>query len=89
MDGTRKKKIADASGLPRDVLLGCPVLTAIGMEELCIENYRGIIEYSEEVVRIQTKTGQIKITGTKLHIDYYSNDEMKIEGNITGIEYRK
>ena len=89
MDDIRKKKITDAAGLPKDVILGIPILTATGTEELSIENYRGIIEYTDLLIRVQTKSGQIKVNGQKLQIEYYSNDEMKIVGNIMSIEYRK
>lgn len=89
MDGLRKKKIADTAGLPKDVVLGIPILTATGTDELCIENYRGIIEYTDLMIRVQTKAGQIKINGNELQIDYYTADEMKIVGDIVSIEYRK
>ena len=55
--------------------------------ELMIENYRGIIEYTEKLIRVQTKLGKISVTGKRLEIDYYTNDEMKIMGNIVSIEF--
>ena len=81
-----RNKIAELSELPKDVALGMPVLTVTGQMELCLENYRGIIEYT--LVRIQTKTGQIRITGQRLQVVYYTNDEMKITGRILSIEYQ-
>ncbi len=68
--------------------LGMPVLTVTGQMELCLENYRGMIEYTDTLVRIQTKTGQIRITGQRLQVVYYTNDEMKITGRILSIEYQ-
>ena len=65
-------RMADAANMPKDV---------------SVENYRGIIEYADLLIRIQTKIGQIKIIGKSLQIDYYTNDEMKITGRITSIEY--
>ena len=58
-----KNKMAELSELPKDVALGMPVLTVLGQMELSLENYRGIIEYTDTLVRIQTKNGQIKVTG--------------------------
>ena len=43
-----KHRIAEASGLPKDVLLGQPILTVLGCMEVGIENYRGIIESPDE-----------------------------------------
>ncbi len=84
-----KSRLSDATGMPKDVVLGIPIVTIAGREELCIENYRGIIEYTDELIRVQTKAGQIKIIGKKMQIEYYTNDEMKINGRITSLEYGK
>ena len=83
-----KNRIAEASGLPKDVLLGQPVLTVLGSMEVGIENYRGIIEYTDVLIRLQTKAGQVRITGKNLRVDYYTSDDMKITGRITSIEYQ-
>lgn len=84
-----KYKVAELTEAPKDVVLGTPVLTMTGQMELCLENYRGIIEYTDTVVRIQTKIGQIKVSGRNLLVAYYTNDEMKVNGCIDSIEYQK
>ena len=68
-------RMADAANMPKDVVLGVPILTMTGQNEVSVENYRGIIEYTDLLIRIQTKIGQIKIIGKSLQIDYYTNDE--------------
>ena len=83
-----RNKIAELSELPKDVVMGMPVLTILGQNELCLENYRGIIEYTDSLVRIQTKTGQIRIFGKNLHVIFYTNDEMKVNGQILSVEYQ-
>lgn len=88
MGRSLKQKMTEVSELPKDVVMGMPVLTMTGQQELCIENYRGIIEYTDTVARIQTKIGQIKVMGKNLKVAYYTNDEMMINGRITGIEYQ-
>ena len=82
-----KARIADASGVPKDVVLGVPLLTVIGQNEVCVENYRGILEYTDKLIRIQTKLGKIHVLGRGLQIQYYNNDEMKITGHVMTIEY--
>lgn len=82
-----KTRITDASGMPKDVVLGVPLVTVIGQNEACIENYRGILEYTDKLIRIQTKLGKIHVIGRGLQIEYYTNDEMKIVGHITTIEF--
>ena len=82
-----KNRMVEATNMPKDVVLKVPVITITGQMEAYVENYRGILEYTETLVRIQTKIGQIKVVGQNLQIDYYTNDEMKITGRITSIEY--
>lgn len=82
-----KTRITEASGMPKDVILGVPLVTVIGQNETCIENYRGILEYTDKLIRIQTKLGKIHVLGTNLQIERYTNDEMKIIGHISIIEF--
>lgn len=84
-----RERVLQASQLPRDVVMGLPVLYVLGQSELHLENYRGILEYTEEMVRILIKGGQIKVTGRRLQVVYYTNDEMKISGQIKAIEYHR
>ena len=86
--GTLKYRMAEASSMPKDVVLGVPIVTIVGEFEVNIENYRGIIEYTDTMIRIKVKNGQIKITGKRLQIEYYTNDDMMITGRIEKIEYQ-
>lgn len=83
-----KQKAAELSEIPKDVVLGLPVVTLTGQQELHLENYRGILEYTDVLIRIQTKVGQIKIAGKNLQVAYYTNDEMKVTGRITAVQYQ-
>lgn len=81
------EQISDTMHLPGDILAGAPVLTVIGKRELYLENYKNIIEYTGDEIRIQTKTGRIHIAGKSLNINYYTEDAMKITGTIHQINY--
>ena len=47
-------KISAAAQIPKDLSDGAVLVTATGQEELCIENYRGIIEYTDSRLMLQT-----------------------------------
>lgn len=79
--------MADAANLAKDVVLGVPILTLTGHYEVNIENYRGILEYTEQLIRINVRSGQIRITGKSLEINYYTTTDMKITGKVEKIEY--
>lgn len=82
-----KERIVSAANMPKDVMLGASVLTILGNFEVCIENYRGILEYTDTLIRVQTKGRQIRLSGKQLQIEYYTNDEMKITGKISSLEF--
>lgn len=82
-----KKNIVDVLKLPKDVCMGAVKITMTGNMEAWIENYRGILEYTEERILLQTKTCQLCFEGSLLHIDYYTNEDMKISGNIKRVHY--
>ena len=63
------------------------VETVMGNRELLLENYKGILEYEKEYIRIQAKSCRILVRGKNLNISYYTNEEMKITGIIQSIEY--
>lgn len=81
------ERLASAASMPKDVVMKAAVVTVLGDFEVCIENYRGITEYTDCLVRVQTKGGQIRLTGEKLQVEYYTNDEMKITGKILTLEF--
>ncbi|MGL6199478.1 MAG: sporulation protein YqfC [Lachnospiraceae bacterium] len=82
-----RNRMANAANMPKDVVLGVPIITMTGRLELSVENYNGIIEYTDILVRLSTKSGQIKIVGKHLQIEYYTSDEMKVTGQIKSVEY--
>ena len=76
------RKITETFGLSEDIIAKGAIVRAEGRHKVCIENYRHIIEYSEECIRLQTKTCRIHIEGSHLVVAYYRDDEMCIAGNI-------
>lgn len=73
--------------LSEDILASAPIVMGYGKHRFCVENYRNIIEYTDEVIRIQTKVGKIYLLGKNLVIAYYRDDGMCIMGDISSIEY--
>ena len=82
-----KEEMTDALNLPKDLMLGAAIITITGKHEAYVENYMSLIEYTEELIRIQTKTCKLEIHGIHLYISYYTNDEMKITGEIQEVKY--
>lgn len=81
-----KYNISEALELPADIILDLPKLTAIGNMQISILNHKGIIEYTEESIRVNTKSGVFKITGEDLEIKTILSEEIIIIGVIKKIE---
>jgi len=82
-----KSNIVESLELPRDIMYGAVIITAMGRSQVLVENYKGIIEYTIEKIRLQTKNCQVTVQGKQLVVEYYTNEEMKITGFIQGISY--
>lgn len=82
-----KQRVSNIFELPKEIVLNLPLVTIIGSQEMLIENYKGIIEYSEIKVRINTSCGVLKIEGKKLLINQMTKENLKITGKITAFEY--
>ncbi|NCB91445.1 MAG: sporulation protein [Clostridia bacterium] len=79
--------IAEKIGLPRDLAFHDPILTLMGENEILIENYKKILEYTSHHLLIQTANCKIRIEGRQLVVEYYTSDEMKVKGKFTSIFY--
>ena len=82
-----REQLAERFAEAASMVMGASVITITGRNEICIENYRGILEYTDLLIRVQTKSGQIRLSGKNLQIEYYTNDEMKITGRIVQLEF--
>jgi len=82
------QNLTTAFELPADVVLNLPRITITGSLHMLIENHQGIIAYEPEKIRIRTRQGETVITGTGLKIDSLFAGEVRINGRISGIEFR-
>ena len=77
-----KVAAAEELKLPKDAVLGEVLLSFV-----VIENYRGILLYNDNTIRLQARQCRLSIHGKRLHIDYYNHEEMKITGQIQSMEF--
>lgn len=82
-----KDKINSFLDMPNEVLYDIPKLICVGNKEIIIENYKGIIEYDEKVVKINTQLGVIKILGLALEIKNITAEEVLVGGSIKSFEF--
>ncbi len=68
--------------LPIEVTTNIPKITIIGFNQIMIENYKGIIEYEEYLVKINTSIGIIIIEGNKMNLNQINENDILISGEI-------
>ncbi len=75
-------KFTEKLGVEPEVAQNIPKVTMLGANELQIENHKGIIEYSNENIRINTEYGVVHIEGIRLNLDVMDSDHVVISGII-------
>lgn len=81
------ERLARLFEIPGDVYGNRPKVTAIGRGEVLIENFRGIMDFQNGMIRINTNNGVIKVIGEALNIREITNEEIIIGGKISNIDY--
>ena len=75
MNKEKDGKIKQFLEIPKEVISKAPKITILGFQEMLIENYKGILEYEDFYIRINTSMGTININGFHLNLNqYYDND---------------
>lgn len=79
----------EISSVPKEILINDPKLTVFSMGKILVENFRGIVLYSDTNIEINTSKYFLKIKGEKMSINYMTKEELEISGTICGIEFEK
>lgn len=82
-----KKKVADNLQLPLEYALNSSKISILDFNIIEIINYKSIVEYGENVIRINTKEKIIKLEGSNLNIENITDDEVKISGKIFSLTF--
>lgn len=75
--------------LPKEVYSNEPKIVITGFDEIVIENFKGILEYEEFFVRINTFIGIININGYNLNLENLTNEDLRVKGKIESLEFER
>lgn len=76
---------ADVLDVPQDVVFDLPRLTMIGDRQLYIENHRGVLHFSPDMLRLKLPNGKLEVSGRQLVIRGIWTEEVFVEGIITQV----
>lgn len=72
---------------PEEILNNEPKITIIGFKKIMVENYKGILEYENFFVRLNTTIGVLNINGFNLSLNEMTDEDLIITGNIESIDF--
>ena len=86
---SKRKRFNDILEIPKEIYTNIPNFIITGFEDMIIENYKGILEYEDYYVRVNTYIGIVNIHGTNLRLEKMTEDNIKIIGKIESIEIER
>jgi len=81
--------VANLFEIPEDIILNVTRLTIVGNLQMIIENHRGLIEYSPELIRVGAGNGQIVVAGEELAVGSVLTEDLSIMGRFTRISFEE
>ena len=72
--------------MPKEVALSLPKITVYSDNQVVVENYSGLMEYTDEVIRLKTSGKTITVSGTGLELRTVTDIDVLIEGAINGVQ---
>ena len=82
-----KERVIDILELPRDIVFDLPRIIIIGNRRLIVENFKTLIEFNSEKIRLDTKSGLLFVKGTQLNIKEITSEDIVIEGYLKTVDY--
>ncbi len=80
-----KSRFNEISDISEELTMGLAKIVILGSQECLIENYKGIIEYENEKIKLKTSSGIVTIEGNNLHINEIGEGEILIKGSINSL----
>ncbi|MDR0890105.1 MAG: YabP/YqfC family sporulation protein [Oscillospiraceae bacterium] len=85
----KEKLIDDLAGklsIPAESFASVPLTELRGKRNVCVENHGGIMEYTDERVKVAVRRGAICVIGSDLCIERMTRRRVEIRGNIRALE---
>lgn len=79
--------IAELFELPPEALSGVPKLTVTGCRRVMVENHRGLLHLSPEIIQIKGGKVTVTVTGDKLELRAMTRSEMLITGTVVSVSF--
>ena len=75
--------------VPAYALLDVPRIELTGSGQLLIERHHGVLEYSEECIRVAARDMATRVTGMELQLRTMTQTEIAVTGLIASVELQR
>lgn len=82
-----RSKIAQFLEMPEGSIHNISHIEVSGNSEAMVDGCQGVLQYDENIIRINTEKMIVKFTGKRLQIKCMTSDTAIITGVISGIEF--
>lgn len=82
-----KKRIEDNAELYNEIMTDYVFVRIRGNNEIVLENYKGILEYSDTKICVKAKPYGIRVVGTGLEIKTITDEILCIKGEFSALSY--
>lgn len=80
-------KVAKMLQFPETALSKSAQMEIMGNREITVDGSQGVLEYSEDCIKINAGRMVLKFSGRGLTLKCLSGESLAIEGFLTGIEF--
>ena len=85
----KMNRLSELLDIPRELDKKQTKVTIISFDEILKENFKGIMEYEEFYIKINTEIGIININGFNLNLEQMTNDDIIVKGIINSIDLER
>ena len=79
--------LVDKFDLPAEIVMDIPKIIITGNKEITIENHKGISNFEKNLIKVNSKVGNINIEGSDFEILYIGGSTISITGKFKTIIY--
>lgn len=80
------KKISEVLEIPPETMLNIPKITMVGKERVLVENYKALLDYKKDNIRLKYEGGVIDILGKNFEIRVIGEENIAISGEIASVK---
>lgn len=81
------RDMAEGLGLTPELFSGALRVTVWGRRQVMIEQHRGLLGYSGELIEVGGGKTRLRIVGSEMLLTAMDRETLVITGNITAVEY--